>query len=141
MRHFEGIETVDPTALEKQRILTHALWHELVDQGVGPGTEGKIECFLYGTTKLAALAMADHYRRLRTWGAVVDESPDSRRTELRITTPCVRYSLEAFLELTDVMMIDARRFGLDFDGLHVDLAGTKRTSWLVRLLRTFFGHG
>ncbi len=147
MQHYEGIEEVDQRERERQRILTQALWRELTTQGAGPGTEGRIECFLYATAKPAVAAMAAYYRSLNTrkviddespeaWAVMVDESTEAERIQLRITTPLVRYSLDAFLGLIDVMMIDALRFGLAFDGFNVNVAATSRPSWLRRLLRS-----
>jgi hypothetical protein len=139
MRHYEGLEAVDPTERERQRILTQALWQELVRQGAGPGAEGRIECFLYGTTQPTVLAMAERYRARDDWDVILDDSAEDERIRLCIITPLVRFSLDAFLELIDVMMIDALQFGVEFDGFQVNVADTQRPSWFARLLRSVFG--
>jgi len=57
----------------------------------------------------------------------VDDAPGTLRVKL--VSPEVVLSREAFLELADVMMIAAEECACVFDGFQVDVAAIRRRPW------------
>jgi hypothetical protein len=119
---LRGIEKVDAQALAAQRSLTEALWLTLEGQGLKNRTAGRIECFFGANSDTVAAALVNAFPA--EWDREV--SPRDGVFSVKITTPLVHLSRDAFLELVDVMMIAADEAGCVFDGFQVDWSGLQR---------------
>ena len=115
---MKGIEDVDPLELEKQRALTAALWSRLLEQRVAVGAPGVIQCYFFapGDAEVPRLTAG-----FPDWEcAVTDCDKSEYRRMVRLTTPQVQLTREAFLELVEVAMIAAHRSSCRFDGFQVE---------------------
>ena len=122
---LRGIENVDAQALAAQRSLTEALWLTLEGQGVKNRTSGRIECFFGANSDAVAAALVNAFPA--EWDREVSRQDGA--ISVKITTPLVHLSRDAFLELVDVMMIAADESGCVFDGFQVDLSDLQRRPW------------
>jgi hypothetical protein len=124
--HYAGIEKVDPAQRQAQHALTAALWERLSEQGVRARSTGNIEAFLWADEEGAAASLGGVFADGK-WGrelAVVDG-----RFRVKLTTPEIVLTPQAFHELVDVMMVAAVEHGCTFDGFQVDLNAVRRRPW------------
>jgi hypothetical protein len=108
---LRGIENVDPQAA--QRSLTEALWPTLEGQGVKNRTSARVECFFFvASADTVAVALVNALSA--KWDHEISRQDGA--VSVKIITPLVHLSRDAFLELVDVMMIAAHEAGCVFDG-------------------------
>jgi len=129
MTTFSGLERVDPAALERQRVLTDALWTTLCEQGLRNRSAGRIESFFLSTSRSAADSLAAAYGG-DGWEVEIDSIPgESEELRIKIVSPEVALTRTAFLELVEVMMIAAVDHGCSFDGFQVNMKAVRRRWW------------
>lgn len=119
-----GLERVNSEELERQRALTHALWSKLEKQGLENGTPGHIECnFLApGDAEVARLTPG-----FPDWQCAVAENDHPRWSRLvRIISPEVHLTRDAFMQLLEVSMVAAADSACVFDGFQVDTTALKK---------------
>jgi hypothetical protein len=138
---YRDIDTLDPTEREKHRKLTEALWAQLERNGIRAGDEGRIEVFFLDGSQQSAEALAQGYRRHGFEATVIPPNTGEQGFAARIVTPRCRFTIEAFLDLTDITLFAAREHAMKLDGLQVDSRAVRRPSLLDRILRCFFGPG
>lgn len=127
---IEGIENVDPNERKRQHLLTKALWEQLNSNGNGVGKAGQIECILFAPTEEAAAQIAEEYNE----GFDISTNAVEGSNDICITlvSPICEFTEEAFLELTDIMLVSASYAGAVFDGFQVDvnaLQNIKKPWW------------
>lgn len=122
VREAFGVSDIDPVEREKQRALTRALWETLVQGGVAPGQPGRITSVLFAPNRAAADVLLDRFRtESGGWASDVQPIPDPpERLCVSILSPTVALTLEAFLELVDVMLVAAQETGCTFDGFELE---------------------
>lgn len=125
-----GLERVNSEELERQRALTQALWSKLEEQGLENGTQGHIECYFLapGDAEVARLTPG-----FPDWQCVVAENDHPRWSRLvRIISPRVHLTRDAFMQLLEVSMVAAVDSACVFDGFQVDTTALKRKKrWWV----------
>jgi len=130
MSVYAGLDQVDPNALEAQYALTEALWTKLLEQGVEDGTPGRIEAFFFAEHEIAAAALAAAFVSKGDWRReLVALADDSAQVRVKLITPMVALTRQAFLELVDVAMVAAHARGCVFDGFQVDVSALQRRPW------------
>jgi hypothetical protein len=127
---YSGLDTLDPTERASKRALTLALWEKLNEQGVGVGSTGRIEAIFFAPTDDAANALVTRYARASGWETErVPAGDHAGDVVVHVRTPVSRFTRDAFLELSDIMMVEARATGCVFDGLLVEVSAVKRKPW------------
>jgi hypothetical protein len=127
MPELRGIESVDLRELESQRALTAALWSTLKEQGVKDRAPGRIECYFVAESDTHVAALVAAFPR---WEREIANSNNLREQLLvRLISPLVHLSREAFLELVDVAMIAAHESSCIFDGFQVDTSALLKRRW------------
>jgi hypothetical protein len=124
---FSGIDKVDPAERQKQHALTQALWSVLKKQGLENGAPSRIECFFFAAEQSACAALAAAFSDWEHSVAPLD-GPTGKWC-VRLITPEVRLTRQAFLELADVALIAALESSCVFDGFQVDTSGLPRRPW------------
>lgn len=124
MFEYSGIELIDPFEREKQHILTKELWKNLCERGVKNRDKGRIIGILYSNSKEKALQLTFEFQS--TWKAEVFESDEDSLYLVKVKTGVCCLTIEAFLELADILMIDGSTFDLTFSGFEIDLEEVKR---------------
>jgi hypothetical protein len=130
MTIYVGLDKVDPERLEAQYVLTEALWSTLVKQGVRKGSVGRIEAFFFGDDESAAKSLATSFAPSGGWRHEVvcgDVAPE--RVCVKVVSPEVRLSPEAFRGLVEVTMIAAQAHAFRFDGFQVNVGAVRRRPW------------
>ena len=122
MTTCRGAGGVDPVEREKQRSLTSALWATLLEGGVQPGQAGRIASVVFAPDEAASDALRSRFRtESGGWASDIQPVGDSqRRLCVSILSPRVSLTLEAFLELVDVMLVAAHETGCTFDGFELE---------------------
>jgi hypothetical protein len=122
---YAGLEKVNPEKLQRQHALADALWTRLVAQGVKTGAAGRIESTFFADDDLTATSLVasftggDWRHRIES----SDDGPSKRR--VRLVSPEMALSPEAFHDLVDVMMVAAVENHCAFDGFQVDAAAVR----------------
>jgi hypothetical protein len=135
MPRYRGIEFVDPVALRAQRTLTDALWKELNAQGVPRGARGRIEVFFFAKTLRAANAIARAFVSQDARWDQGEQTPcpevkgEAAEIRVKLISPEVRFSRDAFMDLVEVAMIAAKGHACTFDGFQVDVSSVRRRPW------------
>ena len=111
-----GLERVDAAELQRQRTLTDALWAKLQEQGLEEGAPGHIECYFVAPTDAEVARLTSGFP---DWDCAVSESDNSSRL-VRVISPLVHLTPEAFMGLLDVSLVAAADSGCTFDGFQVD---------------------
>lgn len=124
---YVGIERLDPIERQKQHALADALWQLLNEKGVRRGSIGQIDVFLYGEEKAAA-SLAGMIRR-GGWSAATTQDGEPGRVRVQVTTDDVVFSRDAFIDLTDIMMVAAADHGCVYDGVEVAVHAVKKRPW------------
>jgi len=128
---MKGIESVDPLELEKQRQLTAALWSRLLEQRVAVGAPGRIQCYFFAPSDAEVPRLTAGFPDWEC--AVTDCNEPEYRRMVRLTTPQVHLTQEAFLGLVEVAMIAAQQSSCKFDGFQVETSALKKRPWWKRL--------
>jgi hypothetical protein len=131
MTTYRGVSEVDAVEREKQRILTRALWDALVKGSVQPGQPGRITSVLFAPSDAAADVLLSRFRtESGGWASDVQPCSDSHEGLcVSILSPLVALTLEAFLELADVMLVAAHETGCTFDGFELEQRGNSDRPW------------
>lgn len=131
MTTYQGVADVDQVERARQRGLTSALWQTLRKEGVEPGQPGRIASALFAPSQPAAEALLDRFRtKSGGWASEVQATGDpSGRLCVWIRSPEVALTLEAFLDLIDVMLVAAHATGCTFDGFELELGGAAKRPW------------
>lgn len=121
------LEDVDPQERIRQRALTDALWSTLLTEGVKSGTPGRIECYFEAPSEEAAIALLAGFP---DWDRFLTrDGEDSGKIPVKLVSPLVRLSKDAFLELVDVSLDAAGKSTCVFDGFQVDVSSLPRKPW------------
>jgi hypothetical protein len=137
MTTYRGVGDVDPVEREKQRTLTKALWETLRKGGVQPGQPGRITSVLFAPSEAAADVLLSRFRtESGGWASDVQPRGDldaggdlDERLCVSILSPQVALTLDAFLELVDVMLVAAHETGCTFDGFELGQRGYPDRPW------------
>ena len=122
MSDYHGVVELDAADRERHRSLTHVLWQRLAEDGVHPGQPGRIDAMLIAPSEAAAALLVDRFRTTAgDWESDIQPTSDgSGRLAVWIRSPEVGLTLDAFLELADVMLVAAQRAGCVFDGFELE---------------------
>lgn len=118
MQYYAGIEKVDSIERSKQHQLTKSLWQQLCDMGIKTGDKGRIKALLVSDSCENAEELKAKYQE--DFDATLYKNEEEATYLVELETPVSRLSLEAFLELADILMISADETGCKFDGLEID---------------------
>lgn len=131
MTTYQGAQDVDQVEREQQRALTRALWETLRKGGLPLGQPGRIASALFAPDQSAAEALLERFRTTSGgWASDVRPVADgSGRLLVWILSPEVALTLDAFLELVDVMLVAALRAGCTFDGFELEQRGARARPW------------
>jgi hypothetical protein len=122
-----GIENVDPLELQKQRLLTAALWATLRSQGIEANAPGRIECYFFAPSDAEVARLVPGFPG---WRCEVTECAGGKyRRMVRITTSEVHLSEEGFLSLVDVVMVAAHESSCTFDGFQLETSALRKKPW------------
>jgi len=119
MSHFAKLENVDPEELHAQYALTEALWSRLVGLGIQSGTSGRIEAFFFADHEHTAASLVGAFTSSGWLQEISKTEEGVGRRRVKVVTPEVNLTREAFLELVEVMMIAAHEHSCVFDGFQV----------------------
>jgi len=127
---YSGVEKIDPIERQKQHELTKALWRKLCEMGVKTGDKGRINGIL--TTQ--SYERAEELKaRLHNddFGVTIYRHEEDQAHIVQLTTPISRLTMEALVELADILMIEAAVTETTFDGLELDINEIKKlnTPW------------
>lgn len=124
MEKYIGVELIDQKERERQHILTKALWQHLCEAGIKTGDEGRISCVLFSKSLDNANELKFKYQG--DWDTVVSEQKDSQLYIVEIITPLFYFSIEALIDLADVLMVSAYEHDSIFDGFEMKIEDIKR---------------
>lgn len=124
MSLYRGIENIDQIERLKQHELTKSLWQKLSEMGVKTGDKGRIKGYL--VSKSYEHAMNFKTRFQHDFNVTIHEHEESSTKLIECTTPISRMSLEALVELADILMIVAVETDTIFDGLELNLNEIKK---------------
>jgi hypothetical protein len=125
MTTYRGVEDLDPEQRERHRTLTKALWETLQKEGVQTSQTGRITSALFAPDQAAATTLLSRFRtEPGGWAGNAQPVADgSGRLLVSILSPTVALTLDAFLELADVMLVAAQETGCTFDGFELERRG------------------
>jgi len=127
MSAYAGIEKIDPIERVKQHELTKALWQQLVEAGIKTGYKGRIKGYLASNSIEHALEFKEKFQGDEDFEVVIYENEEDDSTQIiEITTPKSRLSLEALIELADILMIFAEETNLKFEGFELEINEIKK---------------
>jgi hypothetical protein len=128
---YRGVSDLDPVEREKQRTLTRALWETLLKGGLQPGQPGRISSVLFAPSEAVADVLLNRFRtNPRGWASDVQPVSDPhKRLCVSILSPQVALTVEAFLELADVMLVAAHETGCTFDGFELEQRPNADRPW------------
>lgn len=129
MSQYKGIEKIDPIERSIQHELTKSLWQKLCEMGVKTGDRGRIK----GIVISNSYEQAKELKEIQSsyFDVSIQKQKENSTQIIQITTPISRLSLEALVELTDVLLIAAAETNTKFDGLELDVNQVKKlnTPW------------
>lgn len=127
---YAGIEFVDSATRKREHAATRVLWATLNESGLGENTIGRITAFLYLQDKGNAVELAKKFSSFGDWNVEQYRIESKMQECIRLLSPECEFTIEAFIELTDIMLIEAHKFGGEFDGFEVAADNTrKRRPW------------
>lgn len=125
MNNYVGIEKIDPMERLKQHELTKSLWKELCGLGIKTGDKGRIKAFLASDSYEQAMDFKIKFQDDDFEVTIFEQEEDSELI-IQLITPVSRLSIEAFIELADILMIYADETKNKFDGFELDLNEVKK---------------
>ncbi|KIL39121.1 hypothetical protein SD70_22070 [Gordoniibacillus kamchatkensis] len=121
---YKGIDFIDPIERAKQHELTKSLWQKLREMGVKTGNKGRIKGIMIANSYEQAEEVRALYQD--DFDASICKQYDNSTHIVEITTPISRLSVEALLDLTDILMVSAAETNSKFDGLELDMHEVKK---------------
>ncbi|MFD0616885.1 hypothetical protein ACFQZR_05370 [Paenibacillus sp. GCM10027629] len=121
---YKGIETVDPIERMKQHELTKSLWQKLNEMSIKTGNKGRITGYIVSNSLEDLLELKKQYQD--DFEATIFNDEEDSTQIIQIKTPISRLSLEALIELADILMISAVEFNAKFNGLELDINEVKK---------------
>ena len=124
MSKYEGLELIDPIEREKQHALTKALWQQLCEAGIKTRDKGRINCFMVSKSFEMANKLKLEYQG--DWECNIFKEEESSQYLIKITTSLCYLSIEAFIELADILMYAGLWSDSTFDGFEIDIEEVKK---------------
>ena len=124
---FDGIETVDLAERARQHALTDALWQTLEANQIGTNTIGRITALLTFQSRDGAETFCAAYDD--DWSTEIRENATGTGWLVEILTPECEFTRLAFIELVDVLMIDAAHTSGQFDGFQLEPHNIRKRQW------------
>lgn len=125
MNGYIGIGEIDPIERSKQHELTKALWQKLHEMGIKTGESGRIKGILTTNSYEQARALMRTFQDGH-FEATIYNQEETTTHLIEITTPISRLSVEALLELTDMLLASVLETDIKFDGLELDVNEVKK---------------
>jgi hypothetical protein len=116
-----GLDKVDANTLQAQRLLTEALWSTLHEEGLREGAAGRIQSFFFAESSEAVASLRKVFISDGWSFEVLSSEDDSGGLQVKLVSPEVALTLEAFLELAEVMLVAAAEHACTFDGFQLNL--------------------
>jgi len=124
MSGYAGIELIDSTERLKHHELTKALWQKLREMDIKTGDKGRIKGVLISNSYEQAKTLKKNFQG-DDFDATIYNQGDSTQI-IQITTPLCKLSIEALLEITDLLLISVVNTDIKFDGLEIDVNEVKK---------------
>lgn len=124
---FDGIEHVDPAERARQHALADAFWQTLEESRIGSGVIGRITGLVNFSSQADAESFCNNYEE--DWETKIQQNDENNGWLVQIISPDCEFSRLAFIELVDVLMIDAAKANGEFDGFHLDSHNIGKRNW------------